>query len=255
MAAALRAACPGRTIEVFAELDSTNAYLLNLPVERDVTRHVVLAEHQSAGRGRMGRSWSCPRGGGILCTVGLHDPDRRIDAPLLALLVPVALCDGIRDAAGVTCEIKWPNDLMVDARKLGGVLIEARTLGTGIRYAIGFGINCLQHAAHFPPELRGRVTSLDLTSDQPVDRVAVAAAVLNALDRRLAGLATTSPDAICRAWKARAIGLGGRVEVVSEGRTFTGNLLDVDPTAAILVQLDEGGRRQFHAAGASLQIL
>jgi BirA family biotin operon repressor/biotin-[acetyl-CoA-carboxylase] ligase len=242
----------GRRIEHFDELPSTNKHLLSQPHDADVDGCVVIAEFQSGGRGRHGSRWQCPRGAGILCTVGLHDDDRTVDAGLLALIVPIALCDGILAAAGVRCAIDWPNDIVADEGKLAGVLIEAHACGPTIRYAIGFGVNCLQHSGHFPVDIRSRATSLDLLTHTPVDRGSVLATILTALDNWLAMPGAWQPEAVRAAWRERALGLGRRVNVAHHGMRFTGHLVDIDPTAAIVVQLDEGGRRLFGATSTSI---
>ena len=253
LVSSLRTQRIGRTVEVFDDLDSTNRYVLDLPPDRALDGLVVLAEHQGAGKGRHGRSWHCPRGAGILCTVALCCQPDELDANLLSLVVPIAVCDGLHAATDVRCEIKWPNDIVVNRRKLAGVLIESRPdAEESTRYAVGFGINCLQHPGHFPPELRGRATSLDGESHRPIQRADVLLSVLTALDAWLARSDSWNPADIRACWKERAWGLGERIHVRHDGRLFAGNLIDIDPTAAILVQLDEGGRRLFHAANTTI---
>ncbi|MCB9849829.1 MAG: biotin--[acetyl-CoA-carboxylase] ligase [Phycisphaerales bacterium] len=248
-------------VDHYDELASTNAHLLAVEQDTDVEGAVVLAEHQTLGRGRHGRSWSCPRGAGILCSVGVVDDPQAtdtyasVDAGLLSLLVPVALCAGIRNATGVDCEIEWPNDIVHNRRKLSGILIEAHARGPIVRYAIGFGVNCLQHAGHFPPEIRDRATSLDIASPEPIDRTAVLAAILNELDGYLAVADAWDGDAIRGAWRRLAVGLGRRIRVAHDGQRITGHLVDIDPTAAIIVQLDEGGRRLFSATNSTVEWL
>jgi biotin-[acetyl-CoA-carboxylase] ligase BirA-like protein len=162
-------------VQVFDELGGTNAHVLALG-DALVDGAVYVAEYQTQGRGRQGRAWACPRGAGILCTVGLRAGVGDLESGLLSLVVPIALCDGILAATRVRCAIDWPNDLTAGGRKLAGVLIDAQATGRELRYAIGFGINCLQHAGHFPEPIRDRATSLDLVSDAAIDRTAVLAA-------------------------------------------------------------------------------
>ena len=253
IAAGLDTTRVGRTLEVFDEIDSTNRYVLDQPPGPDLDGRVVLAEYQSAGCGRHGRRWACPRGAGLLCTIALLDPRRAIDANLLSLVVPMALGDGIVASGDVRPDIEWPNDLVVGRRKLAGVLIESRRDGPAVRYAIGFGVNCLQHRKHFPPELRATATSLDLESRRPIDRAAVLRHILRELGRWLLDPAAWICDQVCLAWKARTSSIGRRVHVHHYGQTLSGQVIDIDPTAALLVQLDEGGRRLFSVANSSVQ--
>ncbi|NOX59646.1 MAG: biotin--[acetyl-CoA-carboxylase] ligase, partial [Planctomycetes bacterium] len=241
-----------RHIRLFDTLDSTNRHVLQMR-SADLDGAIVIAEKQSQGRGRRGHGWQCPTGAGLLCSVGIADSDRAIDASLLSLVVPIALCEGILAETNLRCVIKWPNDLLYKSRKLAGILIEAQATGsTEFRYAIGFGINCLQHRGHFEETLRNKATSLDMELAEPVDRERVLVAVLNALDRHLAQASTWCADEICAQWRGLAAGLGSRWQLQENGCVVSGNLIDVDPTAAIIVQLDEGGRRLFNAANTTV---
>ncbi|MCP4247805.1 MAG: biotin--[acetyl-CoA-carboxylase] ligase [bacterium] len=231
---------------------------------------VVFAEHQSQGRGRLGRSWKAPRGAGILCSVLLIEPETPMEGrdgsygARLALAAAVAAHDAVEHAAGVSVELKWPNDLIARGRKLGGTLVESRALpavdaranggapGGGTACVIGMGINCLQQRGHFGPDLGDEATSLELLSAGPVDRQAVARALLVEIDRWCGGLEEVGTERLRRAWLQRAAPLGQRIRLVHAGRQYSGHVIDLDPTAALVVQLDEGGRRLFDAAQTTL---
>lgn len=248
----LQTARVGRDVRVFDELESTNQYALQDPGP-DADGLVVLAERQTRGRGRLGRAWRCPRGAGLLCTVCITDEKRQIDSNLLSLIIPVALCEAIHAATRVRCEIKWPNDLIAAGCKLGGVLIEGRSSGaTQTRYAIGFGINCLQQRSHFDGDLAGAATSLELQSPHPIDRTEVLIQILTRIDAALTTDRAWQADEVCRRWKQHALPIGGRVELTFEDRQFSGHVIDIDPTAALVVQLDRGGRRHFPASATSM---
>jgi len=242
----------GGVVRVFDELDSTNRYVLENANDLG-DGAVVLTERQTKGRGRLGRDWRCPRGAGVLCTVCMIEDTSGMDANLLSLLVPVAICDAVRDSTDVFCEIKWPNDLMVGGRKLGGILIEGRSSGESRAvYAIGFGVNCLQQRGHFEADLATRATSLEMESSHPIDRTDILVRILTHLDRGLSDPGGWSPIDVCRNWKDRALPLGGRIRLLYDDRTFDGHVIDIDPTAALVVQLDQGGRRAFPAHATSV---
>lgn len=233
---------------------------------------VILADFQDQGRGRLGRRWESPRGASLLMSILLLDETPRdgrsapvqADAPMLAALVTaVAATDAIAESVGVQPTIKWPNDLLIAGRKVAGILVEVRRLaatgpsGEGpamerTATVVGIGINCLQQPGHFLPELRERATSLDQVAAGPIDRCLVARALLAHLDRWFA--APGGPDAaeVRRQWLARAEPLGRRIHLLHAGRRFSGHVVDLDPTAALLVQLDEGSRRLFDAAGTTV---
>lgn len=173
--------------------------------------------------------------------------------PQLGLIAAIATAGAILDATGLCAVIDWPNDVVINGRKVAGVLVESCVV-TGQRraYAVGIGINCLQHGPHFPEELRTRATSLYMESTTPIDRESVASALLVGLDRRLADPAHCAPAEVRAEFLRWASPLGGRVRVVAEGRVFEGQVVDVDPSSALVVQLDGGGRRHFPAATTSV---
>lgn len=250
----------------FDALDSTNAYLLT-HAERLPDGSVAIAEYQSAGRGRHRRPWSAPRGAAILLSVLLHEA---ADSPLVAgrpaaegqngaapgatLLACVAACEAVEATTECRPAIRWPNDLHLRGRKLGGVLAEATRLVNGANagraLVVGIGLNCLQHAGHFPEELRAIATSLEIESMQPIDRVAVARALLTRLDARLAALHSSSAawDELHRAWRDRCEDLHQHVTLQCDGQTHSGTVVDIAPGGDLVVQLDHGGRMSFGAA-------
>lgn len=236
----------GTSIEVHDTVGSTNTMALDRADQPGSDGLVIFAERQTAGRGRLGRTWESPRGASILCTVLLHlEPD---SSPAKTILLWAAL--GVRAAVLESCNvetvIKWPNDIMASGKKLCGILIESRPLAGGLRaFAIGVGLNCLQHARHFPVELIDRATSLDLESEQPVDRLKVAVALIRALDNWHSRAIEIDPAALKAEWSASALPLGKRLRLCCQGRSFRGSLIELDPESGIVVQLEEGGRRLF----------
>ncbi len=250
----------GRRLEVHEELTSTN--MLALERGNDAANHglVLFAEKQTAGRGRMGRTWHAPRGAAGLCSTLLFlDPDSPAARGIL-LWSALAVREALHDVCGVDTIIKWPNDLVTGGRKICGILIESKPCADGRRaYAIGVGINCLQHADHFPPEIRGHATSLDLESDQPVDRLQVSRQLLVRLDAWLERSAARSgePAAVDlrSEWSRHALPLGKRLRILSEGRRFSGTLIELDPEGGILVETDEGGRKLFSAYTTTIELM
>ena len=235
----------GRRIVVVAECSSTNDLAL---AESDQARDgdVFLAEYQSAGRGRLGTRWVAPRAGSVLCSVRLIEQYSAARWARLSLAAGIAVHDAIKIAAGLVTDLKWPNDVLVGARKLAGVLIETRPCRGEIHLAaVGIGINCLQHRRHFPPELRERATSLDLETDHPVDRREVVRHLIAALDRWLAPATLAEPQRLKDEWCHRSRLIGSRVRLRESGRFYSGVVVDLDPDAGILVALDEGAQRLF----------
>jgi BirA family biotin operon repressor/biotin-[acetyl-CoA-carboxylase] ligase len=256
----------GRRVLTLAETDSTNSVALASAGDPSADGLAVFADFQTAGRGRLGRSWLTPRGAGILCSVllsrsispaseqagrrtessGSFHEDWHAEGGWLTLASAVAVCEGIRRATDVTPCIKWPNDLCVGGRKLAGILIESRPVERPARaWVIGIGINCYQQPGHFPPELRDRATSLDLISGHPVDRTAVARELLAALDRIISGQEADARDSIHARWLSFAEPLGRPVHLRSDGHEYTGRTVHVDPAGGLIVQCDDGRQRWF----------
>jgi len=243
----------GPNLCIVNDATSTNDLAWKRLAEPNADGWVVFAEHQTQGRGRLGRRWESPRGASLLLSLLLIEPR---PLPELGLIAGIAFCDAIARATGVRTELKWPNDVCFQGKKLGGILIESRTLHDpttpdvpeATAYVLGIGLNCLQHSGHFPPDLRERSTSLDLIHSEAVDRNAVAGALLSELDRWAADPDARAPGRVRRSWLGRSAPLGGRIELLHAGRRYAGCVVDLDPAAGLVVQLDEGGRRLFDAA-------
>ncbi len=226
----------------------------------------VLADAQTAGRGRFGRGWYSPPGVGLWMSVALT-PDLPVErAPYLVPLGALAVCDAIAAllaespvAKSAAVGIRWPNDVVSSGRKLAGVLVESRDLdvaapaaarsesrGRGRRgYVVGLGVNVNQVPRDFPADLAGSAESLRVIAGRVLDRTRVAALVLRALDRWYQTLCGGDHDAVAAAWRSRSALVGRRVRIRSGGQVFTGRALDLDPCDGIVVQLDSDANRWF----------
>lgn len=239
----------GRQVYIHETIDSTNAFLLREAASAG-DGALAWTESQTAGRGRLGRRWEAPRGSSILLSVLLLEPP---DSSLLAraaLLGAVAACEAIETVTDCTPSVRWPNDLVLDGRKLGGILAESGSTGHQWALVIGIGINCLQHRGHFSGPLAETATSLECMTSHPVERPTVAAALVARLDAWLVRRGETPQDwaELHAVWQARCADIGTRVTLEQDGRRFTGTVLDISPQADLIVQLDHGGRRHFDAA-------
>lgn len=211
----------------------------------------IAADTQTSGRGRLGRSWFSPPGGGLYVSVVLRPADlgraAAASGAMVTLTTGVALAEGIERATGLLPEIKWPNDLVIGSRKLCGVLAEASTAGGEVQFVIvGFGIN-LQPSA-YPPDIAGRATSIEAELSRPVDRGLLLAECLASLAWRFAELKAGGFFAILDRWRGLAPSAQGRrVEVMVEGEWRPAVTAGVDTDGALLA--DVGGRVQRVVAG------
>lgn len=243
----------GRRVDYCGSTSSTNDSAWCAVERGDADGLVVLAEHQSSGRGRMGRRWEMPNAAGVLASVVLCDHSGAEEPAPIGLIAAVAVCDAVAGSASVSATIKWPNDVLVKGRKVAGILVESRALGGGVRASvIGVGINCLQHRGHFPKDLAESATSLELECDRAVDRTAVVIRLLRELNGWFGEREMWAHEVVREAWRSRSVMLGGRIRLRQGGVIYSGSVMDVDPTSALVIKLDEGGVRAFSAADTSV---
>jgi BirA family biotin operon repressor/biotin-[acetyl-CoA-carboxylase] ligase len=207
--------------------DSTNQRAKELAGGRAPHGTVVTADEQTAGRGRQGRSWVAPPGAAVLMSVVVRDLDE--SGSLLPLATAVAVCEAAEAVAPVRCEIKWPNDVWVERRKLCGILVEGRpAAGWAV---VGIGLNVRTPREAFPPDLRETATSL-AASGAEVSVEETVSAVLAMLGR---WLSSPAPE-VLGAWRARDALLGSEISW-GEG---SGVAAGIDDDGSLLVDTDSG---------------
>lgn len=209
--------------------DSTNERAKALAVAGAPHGTLVTAAQQSAGRGRQGRSWVAPPGRAVLMSLVVRELGE--DSPMLPLSAAVAVCEACEEAASVSCEIKWPNDVWIDGRKVSGILVEGRPQdGWAV---LGIGLNVATAADEFPEELREIATSLAAAADDAPDSPeAVLPLLLAALERRL----DDPPTEVVAAWRARDA-LRGRSVRWADG---SGTAAGISDAGSLVVETDAG---------------
>ncbi len=237
----------GRRVIVLPEIDSTNSYALDEVLRSEgnsADGMAILAEYQTAGRGRLGRKWISPRGAGVHLTLLMISPHGTFSHGRMMMLSAIAVLEGIEASTDVDPTIRWPNDIYVGERKLAGILIETRPYGDAqLAIALGLGVNCLQQAGHLPAELADRATSLEIESRQAIDRTAVVRSILQAVDRLL--VESPTDEALAARWREHSTDIGASVRLHDGTGEYSGRILDAHPTDGLLVHLDHGGRRHF----------
>ncbi|RPJ61776.1 MAG: biotin--[acetyl-CoA-carboxylase] ligase [Acidobacteria bacterium] len=241
----------------FETVGSTNDVAERLAADGADHGTVVVAEAQEQGRGRMGRDWFSPPGAGLYVSVVLRpeplvdaghavasfDPGSVMAAASLTLTAGVALAEALRFATGLAVDLKWPNDVVVDRRKLCGILAEASVSSGRLQHVVvGYGIN-LRPAA-YPPDLGGRATSLEAELGRPVDAGQVLAESLACLAERLRELPAGGFPRILERWtQLSPSSRGAAVEVLEAGAWIPARTHGVDADGALLVQTAAGARR------------
>jgi BirA family transcriptional regulator, biotin operon repressor / biotin---[acetyl-CoA-carboxylase] ligase len=219
---------------------STNSDLLNLASQGGPAWSVLVAGHQQGGRGRLGRSWISKPGQSLLLSVLLRPDIPAAEAPILSLAAAVVVVQACGTAAGVRVRSKWPNDLVLGDRKLGGILPEASVVGGRLEHVVlGIGLNVEQRESDFPPELGGRPTSLIMEGGS-ADPGVLLREVLAALRTELAPTEWLAQRVIPR-YREVCESLGRQVRAtLSGGRTVEGRAADIGPTGELIVETSSG---------------
>lgn len=235
----------GRRVACYDALTSTQDAVRDLGCRGEPEGVAVFAEAQTAGRGRRGRAWVSPPGRGLWFSVLLRPalPPERL--PQIPIAAAVALARACREAAGVTPAVKWPNDLLWEGRKLGGILAERVARPESPPFVVlGVGINVDLSEGELPPDLRGLATSLRAAAGGPaVDRAFLARRALRELDAGYRRLAAEGFAGIRAEWRSLAAWLGRAVEVRGPDGAWTGTAVDLDEDGALLVDTPDGRRR------------
>ncbi|MEZ0358097.1 biotin--[acetyl-CoA-carboxylase] ligase [Mycobacterium sp. SA01] len=242
----IREQFPGR-IDVVAETGSTNADLLARHASgEDIRGAVLLAEHQSAGRGRNGRSWSAPPRSQIALSIGVGADGVPAESwGWLPLLTGIALVDAVTAITGIEARVKWPNDVLVGTGKLAGVLAEVAAPDPVIVVGLGLNVTLTPDEAPDP-----RATSLQMVGSTQLDRDALTATILRELTARIEKWQTTpGPDpALVEDYRRRSSTLGSQVRAIMPGdREITGTAVDVDELGRL--RIDTGAEVITVSAG------
>jgi BirA family biotin operon repressor/biotin-[acetyl-CoA-carboxylase] ligase len=233
----------GRALEAHEELGSTSDRAKQLADEGAEHGTVVIAETQTAGRGRRGRSWASPPRRNLYFSVVLRPDLPPARAPELTLVASIAICEVLRQA-GVEAGIKWPNDLLASGRKIAGILTELAAETERVHWVVlGVGVNVNARREDFPEELRGEATSVLLERGQAAPRALFAAACLASLEEWLDRHAEEGFGAVREAWRERTVTLGREVVVRADGREIAGTAEDIDASGALLVRSRAGLER------------
>ena len=235
----------GSEILVFEETASTNDVIEQLAKSGAREGVVVFAESQRKGRGRHGRTWVSPRGKGLWFSMLLRPKLPPAATSRITVAASVAVARAIRQGCGVEARIKWPNDVILNGKKLAGILVETKSriaahetgLGDYLVLGIGMNVNCV--AEDFPPEIAKIATSLQIETGRSQDRAALATQVLATLDERYRA-ALTDFETIADEWAHLCTSLGKQIIVTMGRRRIEGFAQALDGDGALLLRMDSG---------------
>lgn len=229
-------------VQVLDSVDSTNNLAKTLAAQGAPAGTVIVADSQTGGRGRMGRSFVSPPGVGVYLSVILRPEAPPEELMHLTCAVAEVLCDGIEVASGLRPGIKWTNDLVSGGRKLCGILTELSLEAESghVQYAVvGAGVNCDQTLSDFPPEIRDMAGSLSMLTGKAVSRNTLAAEMIRALSRLDGDLVENRQEWMDR-YRRDCVTIGRAVSVSRAGETQWGQAVDVDDRGALLVDFGQG---------------
>ena len=215
---------------------------------------VLIADHQTGGRGRQGRSFHSPAGSGIYMSVILRPGCKPQEIMHLTCAAAVAMCDAVERAVGLRPGIKWTNDLVCGKRKIAGLLTELGfDKGGNVDFAVvGIGINCCQQEADFPEDIRAVAGSLASVSGKEIDRAKVAAAMMDAL-LRMDALLLRGKHEMLEQYRRDCITIGQEVSLVRAEEVRHGKALDIDDEGALVVAFSDGHTERVNSGEVSVR--
>jgi len=228
----------GTSLVCLPEIDSTNARVRQLAEQDAAEGTVVIADRQSAGKGRLGRRWESPSAVNLYCSILLRPQIPVQQAPQLTFLSAVAVAETLKQRYQLSVKVKWPNDVLVSGKKIAGLLNEMNAETEQIHFVIlGIGVNLNMTADQFPEELNYPATSVLLERGEEIDRVAFIREFLQRIDRYYAEFLQDGFGPIRRRWEALCDLMNQRVQI---DQGLQGTVVGLDTDGALRLQLDDG---------------
>jgi BirA family biotin operon repressor/biotin-[acetyl-CoA-carboxylase] ligase len=251
----LRAQKLGHAMEIHNSIGSTNNRAKELAQEGAAHGTLVAAEEQQTGRGRLGRDWSSPPGVGLWMSLILRPAFPPWFAPKVTVIAGLAVLRAINSITGLKAAIKWPNDIIINSKKVCGILTEMQADLDMIEYVIaGIGVNVNTSKDSFPEEIRDSATSLYMESGKQVERCRLMAAILDELEELYQEYEKTIDFAgIIQEFKENCITLGRHVRVVSVAGEWEGKAIDLTDDCELVVELADGTRRAVMSGDVSVR--
>lgn len=243
----------GSHVVYMDETDSTNTQAKKAGEKGAAHGTLYVADHQEAGKGRRGRSWESPPGTSVYMTILLRPKLAPVKAPQMTLIMAMAAADAIRGVTGLECGIKWPNDIVLNGKKICGILTEMSTEIDYINYVvIGIGTNVNQET--FPQEIGDKATSLKLESGRHVNRSQLAAAIMGSFEKYYdIFMQTEDLSRLQEEYNAMLINRGKDVRVLEPGHEYEAHALGIDQSGELLVRLADGSEKKIYAGEVSVR--
>lgn len=242
----------GKELHLLPEVASTNTFGMELASKGSPEGTAIIAETQTRGKGRLGRTWISPKGN-LYLSVILRPDIPLHKAPLITLMGAVAIASAINAACNIRPSIKWPNDIFVSNKKVGGLLTEMSAEQDRIKHIVlGIGIDVNMDLAVLPPEVRAQTTTLALESGQRVDRTQLLRHILASLEEWYQ-VYLRNDAGVLSEWEKFNMTIGNRVMVSGQGDVLEGLAQGIDSEGRLILRLDDGSLKQVAAGDVTLK--
>lgn len=230
-----------RSIHYFPEISSTNSYALNLCTREPQDGTLVVANYQTHGRGRHRRAWQAPRGKALLFSLLLTPPPALRGLQLLTIIGAVSVCEAIKQLHSLPVSIKWPNDVLINGKKICGILTELTTRrGVTSGVVVGIGINVNQKASELPRALGTPATSLLIESGNKISRLELLVKILERFEHYYRLFSKDQREQVTNQWRRFSSTLGQQVRIQTHEATFIGTAVDIETDGGLVVRKDNG---------------
>jgi BirA family biotin operon repressor/biotin-[acetyl-CoA-carboxylase] ligase len=247
----------GQHIQFLEEVDSTNLYAKRMAENSFEDGTVIIAEEQLKGKGRMGRDWVSPKGKGIWMTLMLKPKISPADAAKITLLAACAVCRAIEEIGGVYPKIKWPNDIVLNGKKLCGILTEMSVELDEINYLIvGIGVNVNIELDDLPKQIQNIATSIQIEKGSSIIRKELAATIMNNFESYYSTfISKGSIKDYINEYKEKSAILGKEVRVISSSLELQGTVADISEEGQLLLRLEDGSLKEIISGEVSVRSL
>lgn len=237
----LDSSCPGRKLILLEETGSTNNWLAKRLDEPDIDKLIVAAESQTGGRGRFGRSWFSPPGVNLAFSLAWRTPEPFKFLSLVTMTAGIALAEAVADVTDAAPRLKYPNDLILNHKKAGGILSEFKKTETGSYVVIGVGVNVNTKEESFPDEIKDTATSILSACGKAVSREALLAIFLNMFEKWISTLTTKGAGPVLERFHQFSIPFIGKgVTVTIEGETVKGSVIGLNDSGELMIETSPG---------------
>lgn len=244
----------GRTVYFEESVESTQHIAAKLAYEGAEEGTIVVAEEQTAGRGRLSRKWHSPKGTGIWMSIILRPSIPVHHAPQLTLLAAVSVAQAIEKCTGVNVGIKWPNDILIQGKKAVGILTEMQADPDKINAVImGIGINANQKQEHFDEEIQHIATSLAIESGKPIVRAELMQQIFLQLEKLYEEYLQNGFSVIKILWESYAVSIGKEINARTMRETITGIAKGITEDGVLLLEDHEGKVHHIHSADIEIK--